>query len=65
MYEPTLQGIGDYDRLKGEKRRVVRAVIIAGLIVGAFFVIVEHSYLGEVHDRLPVSEGIPNVPFAH
>ncbi len=65
MNEPTLQGIGDYNGLKGEKKRVVRAVIIAGLIIGAFFVIVEHSYLGEAHDRLPVSEGIPKVPFAH
>ncbi|MHC3994130.1 hypothetical protein ACXWTF_04830 [Thiomicrolovo sp. ZZH C-3] len=63
MMEPTLQGIGDYNGLKGEKKRVVRAVLIAGLLIGALYVIVANSYVGEVHDRLPVKDGITAVPF--
>ena len=62
--EPTLQTIGDYNGLKGEKKRVVRAVILAGLFIGALYVIVANSYPGQVHDALPVGEGaVPVLPF--
>ena len=64
MSEPTLQTIGDYNGLKGEKKRIVRAVIIAGLIIGALYVVVANSYVGQPHDRLPVDSGIPTVPFS-
>jgi hypothetical protein len=63
MNEPTLQGIGDYNGLKGEKKRVVRAVIVAGLIIGALYVIVANSYVGHNHDALPIKDGITAVPF--
>jgi hypothetical protein len=63
MNEPTLQNISDYNGLKGEKKRVVRAVILAGLIIGSIYVIVANSYPGEVHDALPVKDGITAVPF--
>lgn len=63
MFEPTLQGIGDYNGLRGEKKRVVRAVIIAGLFIGSLYVIVANSYVGDTHDALPVSDGIHPVPF--
>ncbi|UFS63425.1 hypothetical protein LOH54_04675 [Sulfurimonas sp. HSL-3221] len=63
MNEPTLQSIGDYNGLKGEKKRVVRVVLLSGLLLGALYVIVSNSYVGEVHDRLPVHDGIAAVPF--
>ncbi len=37
MSEPTLETIEDYNTLKGEKKRIVWAVIIAGLIVGGIY----------------------------
>jgi hypothetical protein len=63
MGEPTLQSIGDYNGLKGEKKWVVRGVLLSGLLLGALYVIVSNSYVGDVHDRLPVSDGITAVPF--
>ena len=63
MNEPTLQSIGDYNGLKGEKKRVVRAVIIAGLLIGALYVIAANSYMGQNHDALPVKDSITTVPF--
>jgi len=63
MNEPTLQSIGDYNGLKGEKKRVVRAVILSGLFIGALYVIVANSYVGDAHDRLPVNDGITALPF--
>lgn len=53
MNEPTLETIGDYNTLAGEKRRVVRAVILSGLIIGTLYVIVANSYVGDTHDKLP------------
>ena len=63
MNEPTLQQIGDYNGLKGEKKRVVRAVIAAGLLIGALYVIVANSYIGDTHDAFPVKERINGIPF--
>jgi len=63
MNEPTLQSIGDYNGLKGEKKRVVHAVILTGLIIGSLYVIVANSYVGQAHDALPVKDGITAVPF--
>jgi len=63
MNEPTLQGIGDYNGLKGEKKWVVSAVLLSGLLLGAIYVIVANSYVGQPHDRLPVNDGITAVPY--
>jgi len=38
--EPTLEGIEDYNELKGSKKKVVWAVIITGLIIGVLYSIV-------------------------
>jgi amino acid transporter len=65
MSEPTLQSIGDYNGLKGEKKRVVRAVIIAGLIIGSLYVIIANSYVGQPHDALPAKDAVPALPFNH
>lgn len=62
MSEPTLQSIGDYNGLKGEKKRVVRAVIIAGLIIGSLYVIVANSYVGQPHDALNTKDAVAALP---
>ncbi len=46
MSEPTLEDIEDYDTLKGEKRRVVMAVVVASLIIGVIYVIASSVYSG-------------------
>jgi len=63
MNEPTLNQISDYHTLKGQKKRVVRAVILSGLIIGSIYAIVANSYMGQAHDRLQVNDGITAVPF--
>jgi len=59
--EPTLSSIEDYDTLKGSKKKVVWAVIISGLLIGAIFVAAKMMY-GNVDDTLSVSESIGKVP---
>jgi hypothetical protein len=59
--EPTLSSIEDYDTLKGSKKKVVWAVIISGLIIGAIFVAAKFIY-GGVDDSIPVEETIAKVP---
>jgi hypothetical protein len=59
--EPTLSSIEDYDTLKGSKKRVVWAVIISGLIIGAIFVTAKIVY-GGVEDSIPVQDTIAKVP---
>jgi hypothetical protein len=63
MAEPTLQDIGDYDRLRGEKKWVVRMVIVVGLLIGAVYTIVANSYVGQPHDALPTNDPIHAMPF--
>lgn len=59
--EPTLSSIEDYDTLKGSKKRIVWAVIISGLIIGAIFLTAKVMY-GSVDDTLVVNESIGKVP---
>ena len=44
MSEPRLEDIGDYDTLKGEKKKVVWAVIMAGLLMGVIYTIAVSVY---------------------
>ena len=60
MSEPRLEDIGDYNTLKGEKKRVIWAVIIAGLIIGSIYVIASKSY-ATVEDSLKIDDPIKNV----
>lgn len=62
MSEPTLEDIGDYNTLKGEKKRIVYAVILAGLIIGALFVAAKFYY-GTVSDEMTPSKKIGTVPY--
>ncbi len=61
MSEPTLQGIEDYNTLSGQKRRVVWAVIISGLIMGAVFAGAK-IYFGDVDDAIVPTESIGKIP---
>jgi hypothetical protein len=47
MSEPTLESIDDYNTLSGEKRKVVFAVVIAGLIMGVVYAIATSFYNNE------------------
>ncbi len=42
--EPSLENIGDYNGLKGEKKRVVWAVLVAGIIFGSIVGAVNYFY---------------------
>ncbi|MDH4944219.1 hypothetical protein [Sulfurimonas sp. C5] len=59
--EPTLEGIDDYNTLKGEKKKIVWAVIIAGLIIGSAYVIASKVFTN-AEDNLPVQESIKSIP---
>jgi len=37
MSEPRLEDIGDYNTLKGEKKKIVWSVIVIGLIIGVVY----------------------------
>ncbi len=59
--EPTLSSIEDYNTLKGPKKRIVWAVIISGLLIGAIFVAAK-MYYGSTEDTITVNESIGKVP---
>ncbi len=61
MSEPSLESMSDYDSLTGEKRRVVWAVIIAGLLMGTIYVTVDYFY-GNVDDSLKVEDSVKYAP---
>lgn len=60
MSEPRLEDIGDYNTLKGEKKKVVWAVVIASLIIGSIYVIASKSY-DTVDDSIKIEDPIKNV----
>ena len=49
MSEPRLEDIGDYDKLTGEKKRIVWIVIAVGLAIGLVFTIAD-SYYGRANN---------------
>jgi len=60
MSEPRLEDIGDYDSLKGEKKKVVWAVILAGLLMGVIYSFAYNTY--DEDDRIEVKEQIKVMP---
>ena len=60
MSEPRLEDIGDYNTLKGEKRRIFWAVIMAGLIIGTIYVGARAYFVP--NDVIEISDPITNVP---
>jgi len=61
--EPRLEDIGDYNTLKGEKKRIVWAVIIAGLLLGVVYLIAYNLY-DNAQDTIPVKDEITVVPLS-
>jgi hypothetical protein len=64
MSEPRLEDIGDYNTLKGEKKKIVWAVIISGLIVGAAYTIISHFYGGMSYSMQP-NDSVYSTPVKH
>lgn len=60
MSEPTLDKIEDYNTLSGEKRRVVWAVVAAGLLIGTIYTVAK-VYFGTVDDEI-VTEKVDYLP---
>jgi len=60
MSEPRLEDIGDYNSLKGEKKKVVWAVILAGLLMGVIYSFAYNTY--DEDDRIEVKEQIKVMP---
>ncbi|MEN4045351.1 MULTISPECIES: hypothetical protein [Sulfurimonas] len=63
MSEPRLEDMGDYNTLKGEKKRIVWAVIIAGLLLGAVYMIA-YNIFDDKGDVIPVKDEITIVPLS-
>jgi len=61
MSEPTLEGIEDYNTLKGEKKKIVWAVIFAGLLMGVVYAFVYNANKDN-KDSIKVQESIKTVP---
>ena len=61
MTEPRLEDIGDYNTLQGEKKRIVWAVIIAGILIGVVYLIAYNVYDNK-NDTIPVKDEITVVP---
>ena len=60
MSEPRLQDISDYNKLSGEKRRIVWAVVIAGLIIGSIYLAAKSYYVPD--DIIENHDAIGKVP---
>ena len=60
MSEPRLEDMGDYNTLKGEKRRIVWAVVIAGLIIGSIYLGARAYFVPD--DAIQVNDPITKVP---
>ena len=61
MSEPRLEDIGDYNTLKGEKKKVVWAVILAGLLMGVIYSIANSVYDNK-DDAINIKDSITVVP---
>ena len=61
MSEPRLEDIGDYNTLKGEKKKVVWAVVFAGLLLGVIYSIA-YSVYDNKEDNIKVEESIKKIP---
>ncbi|WP_345974538.1 hypothetical protein [Sulfurimonas sp. HSL3-7] len=60
MGEPRLEELGDYNTLKGEKRRIFWAVIIAGLIIGTVYLAARSYFVP--NDMIETQDEIVKVP---
>ncbi|MEA3331340.1 MAG: hypothetical protein U9Q29_06565 [Campylobacterota bacterium] len=61
MSEPRLEDISDYDTLKGEKKRVVLAVILSGLLLGVIYLVINSVFDSDA-DRVAIEKTLKKVP---
>jgi len=61
MSEPRLEDISDYNTLKGDKKKVVWAVILAGLLMGVIYVVVYNIYDNKA-DKIDINDTIKTIP---
>jgi len=61
MSEPKLEDIEDYNNLKGEKKKVVWSVILAGLVMGIIYSVV-YNFYNETEDNLATEHLIRTMP---
>ena len=61
MSEPTLEGIEDYNTLKGEKKTVVIGVIFVGLILGVIYSIA-YSVFDNSDDTVKIEKSLNKIP---
>ena len=61
MSEPRLEDIGDYDTLKGEKKKVVYAVIFSVLTIGIVYSLA-FSYYDNSDENLAQEKSYKAVP---
>jgi len=61
MSEPKLEDMSDYNTLKGEKKRVVWAVIMAGIFMGIVYVIA-YSIYDNKEDTIVKEQSYKQVP---
>ena len=61
MSEPRLEDIGDYNTLKGEKKKVVWAVILAGLLMAVIYGIAVNVYENN-EESIAVDKSFKKVP---
>jgi len=47
MSEPTLENISDYNTLRGEKKKVVFAIVISSIIMSIVYIIATSFYAQE------------------
>lgn len=61
MKEPRLEDISDYNTLKGEKKKVVWAVVLVGLLMGVAYMFVYDAYDSKA-DKIDTNDTIKNIP---
>ncbi len=61
MSELRLEDIGDYNTLQGEKKRVLSAVVLAGLTIGIIYSIA-YSYYDNSDENLAQDKSYQAIP---
>ncbi|QOP46000.1 hypothetical protein [Sulfurimonas paralvinellae] len=60
--EPSNETISDYDTLKGEKKKIVWAVIIVGLLIGVGFTVASKVFNAK-NETIKVKEEFVTMPY--
>jgi len=61
MSEPRLEDIGDYNSLKGEKKKIVWVVVLTGLLIGMIYMVAYNVYDNKA-DTIVTEESYEKVP---